>query len=420
MPKRSKPLRLFYAAGPGNVLGTYQYWLTNQDDPSQVAVTYSGQFYQVCHTLNAKGYVFSSNSEKAFHRDKQFTIEQCPKLFTQGSSLLYHLGQVWHGIRLIIAVLLWQADVVIVADETTHWFVLTLLPYLGIKVVPSLHCVLWHKYLSQKLSDRLLLRLSRHFFAQAALILSASQDITTQVEQVAGTALVVAEFLPLYRRDEFETIAPAMPGKLPFRVLFAGRVEADKGVFDLLNVAKQLAAEGRRDIQFHFCGTGTALNALKTAVLQAGLESAVIFHGHCNKSQMREQFSQAHLLIVPTKSTFVEGFNQVVAEGILSGRPVITSAVCPALDYVRSAVVEVQPDDIAGYKTAITRLCDEPLFYQEKQQACLETQAQFYDSTRSWGSVLGEGLKRIFQFSALAAMTGDDRPRAAARIVPGL
>lgn len=374
MPKRSKPLRLFYAAGPGNVLGTYQHWLNNEDDPSQVAVTYSGQFYQVCRALNAKGYVFSSSSEKAYHRDKQFTIEQCPKLVTKGSSILYHLGQVLHGIRLIIAVLLWRADVVIVADETTHWFILALLPYFGIAVIPSLHCVLWHKYRPQKLSERLLLRWSRHLFAQSAVILSASRDITAQVKQVARNTPAVLEFLPLYRRTEFEPIAAPIPGKSPFRVLFAGRIETDKGVFDLLEVAKQLAAEGRQDIQFHFCGTGTAFDSLKTAALQAGLNSSMTFHGHCNKSQMQEQFSQAHILIVPTKSTFVEGFNQVVAEGILSGRPVVTSAVCPALEYVRSAVVEVQPDDISGYKAAIIRLCDDPSFYQQKQQACLTTQ----------------------------------------------
>ena len=40
----SKPLRILYAAGPGNVLGTYRHWRGGEDDPSQVAMTYSGQF----------------------------------------------------------------------------------------------------------------------------------------------------------------------------------------------------------------------------------------------------------------------------------------------------------------------------------------------------------------------------------------
>jgi glycosyltransferase involved in cell wall biosynthesis len=408
MSKQSKPPRLFYAAGPGNVLGTYQYWLKGQDDPSQVAVTYSGQFYEVCHSLHTKGYVFSSNAERALHRDKHFTIEHCPKLFTGQPGILYHLGQVLHGLRLILTALLWRADVVIVADETTHWFVLTLLPYLGINVIPSLHCVLWQKYLPQRAIDRLLLKLGRHFFAKTAYVLAASQEVAQQVEQIVGRCTNPSSqpFLPLYREDEFSTVLPPVPGKLPFRVLFAGRIEKDKGVFDLLEVAKSFAAEGRQGIEFHFCGAGTALVAMKTAVMQAGLESSVIFHGYCQKNQMREQLSQAHILVVPTKSTFVEGFNQVVAEGILSGRPVVASAVCPALAYVQSAVVEVQPDDIQGYKNAIMRLWDNPGFYQEKQQSCAEAQAQFYDMRRSWGNVLKECLQGI-GWATLPQVSGD-------------
>ena len=43
----------------------------------------------------------------------------------------------------------------------------------------------------------------------------------------------------------------------------------------------------------------------------------------------------------------------VCAEAILAGRPVITSPVCPALDYVRDAAVEVSPDNIEQYCEAI-------------------------------------------------------------------
>ena len=45
---------------------------------------------------------------------------------------------------------------------------------------------------------------------------------------------------------------------------------------------------------------------------------------------MREMFRQAHVLIVPTTTDFIEGFNQVVVEGVLAGRPVITSWNVPS------------------------------------------------------------------------------------------
>jgi len=111
---------------------------------------------------------------------------------------------------------------------------------------------------------------------------------------------------------------------------------------------------------------------------------------------MRTMYAQAHVVIVPTTSDFIEGFNQVVAEGVLSGRPVITSNVCPALDYVRDAVVEVAPDDVRGYGDAILRLCDDEALYRSRSRGCVAAQPQFYDEGRGWAAVLktvvGEAL----------------------------
>lgn len=115
---------------------------------------------------------------------------------------------------------------------------------------------------------------------------------------------------------------------------------------------------------------------------------ALCAEGHCSKLQMQKMFNQAHVVIVPTKTEFVEGLNRVVIEGVLSGRPVITSAVCPALSYVRDAVVEVPPDDVKAYGDALIKLCDDQKFYEQKQRNCLGLQQQFYDTSHSWGTAL--------------------------------
>ncbi len=78
----------------------------------------------------------------------------------------------------------------------------------------------------------------------------------------------------------------------------------------------------------------------------------------------------------------------VCAEAILAGRPVITSAVCPALAYVKEAAVEVQPDNVDQYHDAILRLSDDAEFYDMKQQACRPLQAQFYNRDNSWAEKL--------------------------------
>jgi glycosyltransferase involved in cell wall biosynthesis len=98
------------------------------------------------------------------------------------------------------------------------------------------------------------------------------------------------------------------------------------------------------------------------------------------------------VLIVPTTSDFAEGFNQVVVEGVLAARPVITSNVCPALDYVKDAVVQVPPDDVQAYQDAIIRLADDQCLYDQKRQACLALHGQFYDRAKGWAAALRQAL----------------------------
>ena len=58
--------RLMYATrGHGDVIGTWRHWKEGRDDPGQVAMTYSGQFYDVCRELGAKGYAIASASRLA-------------------------------------------------------------------------------------------------------------------------------------------------------------------------------------------------------------------------------------------------------------------------------------------------------------------------------------------------------------------
>jgi glycosyltransferase involved in cell wall biosynthesis len=177
-------------------------------------------------------------------------------------------------------------------------------------------------------------------------------------------------------------------------VLFAGRIEVDKGVFDLLEIAKQFKREGRDNIKFNICGTGSAFKLLCEQAEEFELQSSFILRGYCNKPEMQKMFSLSHVVIVPTKSDFVEGLNQVVIEGILASRPVITSSVCPALTYVKEAVLEVPPDDVAAYANAILKLCDDYDFYEMKQQSCSKLQEKFYDASQCWGGVLESILKK--------------------------
>ncbi|MBW4652874.1 MAG: glycosyltransferase [Kaiparowitsia implicata GSE-PSE-MK54-09C] len=386
--------RIIYMAGFGEVMGTYQYWSKGEDDPSQVSVTYSGQFYDVCRAIDAKALVIAFNERKMRFHDEAFTIEYWRLLTPSVSALTYHLNLVWNSFRLIFSALKFRASVVVVADGTVHWFLMAVLPLIGIQVIPSLHCVLWRKFTPLTQRKKIILGLGRHLFSKQCLAtLVVSDEIADQVQEFTGAQhQPILRFSPIYRRQQFQSIPSPNDVRSPFRVLYVGRVEANKGVFDLLDMAGILRERGRTDIVFDLCGKGTALTQLREAAAHAGLEASFRCHGHCNKEVMRSMFSQSHVVIVPTKPDFVEGFNKVVVEGILSARPVITSAVCPALSYVKEGVVEAIADDIESYIDSILKLCDQLDFYAEKVRNCYALQDQFYDDSASWGTILASIL----------------------------
>jgi glycogen(starch) synthase len=399
-----RPLRILYAAGPGDVIQTYGHWVRGCDDPSQVSVTSSGMFYDVCRERGDAAYVISTCSRRDQLTDGPFRIVHRPTPFYTCRAPLYHLGQIWTAFRLVLSAVWFRADVAVIVCGTTHWFLLRILPWLGIKVVPSLHCVIWPKYQPLTRVQRLINRAGAPMFTSTATcILSMSHDISGQVRTLAGGRnRPLLPFVPTYRASRFEQVRPPNPQRRPFRVCYVGRIELAKGVFDLLSIARRFESAGRRDIHFDICGNGSALEELRRQAREAGLTERFICHGHCNWETMQEMYSQSHVVIVPTTTMFVEGFNMVVAEAVLAGRPVITSKVCPAMEYIGDAAIEVPADDVAAYGDAILRLCDDPELYRRKCRECIPARLQFLDTSLGWAEALRTALRSADPLKKLA------------------
>jgi glycosyltransferase involved in cell wall biosynthesis len=410
-----RSLRILYAAGPGNVMGTFQHWKEHHDDPTQVNMTLSGMFYDVCHAHGDKAYVIATHPKAGKVQDEDFIVVHRPTPFVERSGLLWHLGQLITAIRLVVSAIWFRADVAVIVCGTCHWFPLRVLPLFGIKVVASLHCVMWRKYRPLGSVPKFIRVLNRKFFTKSVSgVLSMSKDITDQLsEMTRGRHKPVFQFLPTYRASHFQDFRPPQLDKRPFRVFFAGRIERDKGVFDLLTIAKRFKAAGVNDVVFDVCGTGGAFEELKREVEAAGVGDHFLMHGYCNRPVMREKYCESHVVIVPTTTDFIEGFNQVVSEAVLAGRPVITSAVCPAIYYVKDAVVEVPVDDVQAYGDAILALLNDRELYRRKVEACQPLKAQFYDEDLGWGEALNKALAPLRGVTLPAAEPAPQPPVAA-------
>ena len=389
-------LRIAYLSGPSEAVGVYREWSENKKG-DYFGTNYMKQFFTVCRELDAEAYVITTvaGEYSIWHKDG-LTIENRP-LASHLSGFSYHVAMVAWFVRLAPKLISFRPDVLIATANQNYWFLLFFLKWLGISIIPSFHCVLWPKFVPVRRSWRVLLHLNRLLIlrhVKAALV--ASKDIAEQLRSLVGnTNIEIEEHLPTYSMSQFAPIAsPRTIARPPFRIFFAGRIEANKGIYDLVEIARRLNAGRPRLFVFDICGDGGELSALRQLVAKSNLQDVVKCHGYLDSERLSAVLASSHAVIVPTTSRFEEGFNMVCAEAILAGRPVITSPVCPALEYVREAAVEVPPDNIEKYCQAILKLYDDQEFYEQKQGACAKLQGQFYDPKNSWAEKLKMLLNR--------------------------
>ena len=388
-----KTLSIAYAAGPGDVVDTFAHWQKGEDDPHQIARTYSSQFFEVCTKLSVRGVVISSCPRADNIRTPGFYVENLPKKpFSGGIS--YHLRQVQYARQILCTVVREKADVLVISDATGHFFPFVWMAPKNLVLIPTLHCTLWPKYLPLTSSRKLINRFDANIFgSRAQAILCLSNDIREQLQTITRNhPRPIVPFMPSYRRTTFARMLPPPPDPV-FNLLYAGRLESEKGIFELLDMAVRLKKEGCTRIVLHICGDGSKEQELRSRAEAQEVGALFKIHGYCRRERMLAHIQDGHAFIVPTTTSFGEGFNKVVAEAILAGRPVITSSVCPAMEYVKDAVVQVGPDDWEGYYQAVRHLAADETLYADKQRACTRLQEQFYTPKNSWGHALTRALE---------------------------
>jgi glycosyltransferase involved in cell wall biosynthesis len=382
-------ISIVFLDGPGDAIGSYRSWKQGLDIPTVTHVSFSGQFFDVCSELEARVLVISENARIERLVDGSFEIQHRGNPSIDKSGIAYHASELLQAARILVDIVRFRTDILL-TSERPYPFLLHILRPFGVKVVFNFHCVLWRKYLKATRFQRLLQRWNGSFYRNGCTAIACvSEDIKRQVREVAGPCKTpFVDFLPWFREETFDGIQESADTKLPKVIMFAGRIEGSKGIFHLLDIAEKIRNMGRLDISFEICGSGTALQDLRDKVAHLGMSDSFVLRGYCDRLEMREAFGRAYVVIVPTTIDFVEGFNMVVVEALLAHRPVISSEVCPALEYVRDAVIAVPPDDWSGYQSAILHLVDDTHAYAKLQARAYAAGGRFLSDKTNYKSAL--------------------------------
>lgn len=390
--------RILFALGPGDAVTSYRDWKSGQATISETSLTYSGQLFDFCRDNQLDVWAISSHPRSDLVDDGQFRVENRPKKPSgEAYGLQYHVKQLRYALSLLRSALRYKVDLVIIDSGTTHWFFLTLFKLLGIRVVAGMHNVFWPAgYPPKTRIKKLIMLLNGWFFSRFAdASFGVSPECGRQVRILAGRAVPFFEYRAQFHEGDFRALKAPDYGLRPFRVIFAGRVERNKGVFDLIDIAAKLQQRRPHQVMFDVCGSGDAFDELQLEVVKRGLGDVVKLHGKLARPELLRVYEKSHLVIIPTRSDFCEGVPMVSAEAVLAGRPVLSSRVSNALDVLDEAIIEARTEDTEDYAAKIEQLLDHRDIYDQCAGACGGVSRQFIDRSRGKAAVLGKVLESL-------------------------
>lgn len=385
-PRDSSSLRVLYYAGPGDIVGTFRHYSSGRDDPREVAMTYSGQFFEACGSTSATFYAISRcESGGSFTWNGSTAINRHE---SEHGGWKNEVNQFVKLRRIIADVRQFKPDVIVIQEGTIEWYWLTFLESKKLLIIPDLHCGLWPQNLQKKgLIRRLRSLLSGRFFGKvASKVLCISEEVARQVKEVSSTAKTEVVRCA-YRQHHFDGVV-ALPHSAPFHVAYMGRVEKDKGVLDMVWAADQLQQRSPNLVHFHVCGSGGAMPQLRALIKNRGLEKVVNVYGRLDRDRLLEVWRGCHLTLVPTTEHFAEGLNKSAIESVLLRRPVIATSVVPARDLLVDACISVSPGDIEQMACEIEKMARQNKHYDSYCLACDAVRAGFFEGESLWGQAM--------------------------------
>ncbi|GAC1345343.1 MAG: glycosyltransferase family 1 protein [Acetobacteraceae bacterium] len=194
--------------------------------------------------------------------------------------------------------------------------------------------------------------------------------------------------------------APAQdPAQDPPAMLYHGRVDARKGVLDLLDAAVQLRESGDR-FRLLISGIGPTFDETAAAIPRLGLADSVSMTGYVDYADVPAVYRRAGIFVSPT---YAEGFSNTILEAMASRMAVVSCRSVGVVDCIRDGEngLLTEPGDVTGLAAALRLVLRDAGLRERLAAAALAECRQVY----SWPKVAGQ----IMDVYARLAGTVPDR-----------
>lgn len=156
---------------------------------------------------------------------------------------------------------------------------------------------------------------------------------------------------------DLDTYAPPAQPRADgvFRILFVGRLVAQKGARFILEALPHLLAEHGPDVEMVIVGSGSEEEALRKLAHDLDIQDHVRFAGWVGRDEMPACYQQADVFVLPS---FEEGMPNVVLEAMASGLPIVTTDIYGNRELVKDGVngYLLPVGDSEAIRVALSRL----------------------------------------------------------------
>lgn len=171
--------------------------------------------------------------------------------------------------------------------------------------------------------QKILSPLSQFLYRKASIVLTISPKFTEIISSIGGQAQTIR---PMMVYDEEDIVVDRIySSKTQYNLLFVGRIERAKGVFEIINALSALITSSVLNFKMNFIGDGPDSSAIKALCKEKNLCGFVEFHGTItDKKDLGDIYKSSDLFIFPSHH---EGFPRVIYEAMIFGVPIITTFV---------------------------------------------------------------------------------------------
>lgn len=183
------------------------------------------------------------------------------------------------------------------------------------------------------------------------------------------------------------TPGDAPPPEDPPAMLYHGRVDARKGVLDLLGAARQLVDSGER-FRLLISGIGPTFDETAAAIPAMGLAGHVEMTGYVDYERVPEVYRRAGVFVSPT---YAEGFSNTILEAMASGMAVVSCRSVGVVDCIRDGEngLLTEPGDVDGLAAALRRVLRDGALRRRLAAAALAECRAVYSWSKVGRQIMG-------------------------------